>query len=64
MMQEQMTHNKNKFLTWVQSDLMSKLSDDITGAILKMTTDLNEFNRTFAENTHELKDTLSTVNDN
>lgn len=60
----EMTHNKNKFLTWVQSDLMSKLSDDITGAILKMTTDLNEFNRTFAENTHELKDTLSTVNDN
>jgi ABC-type transporter Mla subunit MlaD len=43
---------------------MSKLSDDITGAILKMTADLNEFNRTFAENTKELKETLSTVNDN
>jgi hypothetical protein len=59
-----MNQSKNVFLTWVQSDLMSKLSDDITGAILKMTADLNEFNRTFAENTKELKETLSTVNDN
>ena len=43
---------------------MSKLSDDITGALLKMTQDLNEFNRTFANNTRELKETLSTVKDN
>lgn len=60
----EMNHNKNIFLTWIQSDLMSKLSDDITGAILKMTRDLNEFNRTFAQNTLGLKDTLKTVNDN
>ncbi len=60
----QMTRNKNLFLTWVQSDLMSKLNDDITGAILKMTADLNEFNRTFADNTKELRATLGTVNAN
>ena len=60
----QMAKNKNRFLTWIQTDLMSKLSDDITGAILKMTNDLNEFNRTFAQNTKELKETLSTVNSN
>ena len=42
---------------------MSKLSDDITGALIKMTQDLNEFNRTFADNTRELKQTLNTVKD-
>lgn len=60
----EMVKNKNRFLTWIQTDLMSKLSDDITGALLKMTQDLNEFNRTFANNTQELKNTLSTVKDN
>lgn len=59
-----MAKYKNRFLTWIQTDLMSKLSDDITGAILKMTNDLNEFNRTFAYNTKELKETLATVNSN
>jgi len=59
-----MTKNKNRFLTWIQTDLMSKLSDDITGALIKMTQDLNEFNSSFAQNTKELKDTLKTVNDN
>lgn len=60
----EMVKNKNRFLTWIQTDLMSKLSDDITGALLKMTQNLNEFNRTFANNTRELKETLSTVKDN
>lgn len=60
----EMVKNMNRFLTWIQSDLMSKLSDDLTGALIKMTQDLNEFNRTFANNTRELKETLSTVKDN
>ena len=59
-----MSKNKNRFLTWIQTDLMSKLSDDITGAILKMTNDLNVFNQTFSQNTKELRETLSTVNSN
>lgn len=59
-----MVKNKNKFLTWIQTDLMSKLSDDITGAIIKMTQDLNQFNSSFAQNTKELKETLHTVSDN
>ena len=46
-----MTKNKNRFLTWIQTDLMSKLSDDITGALIRMTQDLNEFNSSFAQNT-------------
>lgn len=57
-----MDNNKNRFLTWIQSDLMSKLSDDITGALIKMTEDLNNFNSSFAQNTQELKETLRTVN--
>ena len=58
-----MAKNKNRFLTWIQTDLMSKLSDDITGAIIKMTQDLNEFNSSFAQNTKELKETLKNVNE-
>lgn len=60
----EMVISKNRFLTWIQTDLMSKLSDDITGALIKMTHDLNVFNRTFADNTRELKQTLGTVKDN
>lgn len=59
-----MSRNKNRFLTWIQTDLMSKLSDDLSGALVKMTQDLNKFNRTFSKNTQELKATLSTVRDN
>ena len=58
-----MSYNKNKFLTWIQTELMPNLSDDITGALIKMTQDLNEFNSTFASNTKELKDTLALVTD-
>lgn len=60
----QMARDKNRFLSWIQSDLMSKLSDDITGALIKMTQDLNEFNSSFAGNTKELKETLKIVSDN
>lgn len=59
-----MDKNKNRFLTWIQTDLMSKLSDDISGALIKMTQDLNKFNRTFSKNTQELQVTLSTVKNN
>ena len=40
------------------------MSDDLTGALTKMANDLNKFNSTFAENTKELKETLSQVTDN
>ena len=58
-----MSRNKNNFLTWIQTELMPNLSDDITGALIKMTQDLNEFNSTFASNTRELKETLALVSD-
>ena len=59
-----MSRNKHKFLSWIQTELMPNLSDDITGALIKMTQDLNDFNKSFASNTAELKDTLALVIDN
>ena len=58
-----MSRNKNTFLSWIQTELMPNLSDDLTGALIKMTQDLNQFNSTFAANTKELKDTLALVTD-
>ena len=59
----EMSKNKGKFLTWIQTELMPNLTDDLTGALIKMTQDLNNFNSTFADNTKELKETLSMVSD-
>ena len=59
-----MLSQKNVFLTWIQTDLMPNLNDDLTGALVKMTQDLNNFNNTFAENTRELHETLQLVTDN
>ena len=58
-----MSQNKNKFLTWIQTELMPNLTDNLTGALIKMTRDLNEFNNTFASNSKELKETLALVTD-
>lgn len=60
----EMLKNKNQFLSWIQITVMPNMSDDLTGALTKMAQDLNHFNSTFAENTQELKVTLSQVTDN
>lgn len=59
-----MLSQKNVFLTWIQTELMPNLNDDLTGALVKMTQDLNNFNNTFAANTRELHETLQQVTDN
>lgn len=59
-----MLKKKNQFLSWIQTKVMPNMSDDLTGALTKMAQDLNLFNSTFAENTKELKETLSQVTDN
>lgn len=59
-----MLNQKNIFLTWIQTELMPNLNDDLTGALVKMTQDLNNFNSTFAANTRELHETLQQVTDN
>lgn len=59
-----MLKRKNQFLSWIQTRVMPNMSDSLTGALTKMAQDLNNFNSTFAENTKELKETLSRVTDN
>lgn len=61
---EEMSKNRNRFLTWIQTKVMPNIADDLSGALTKMAQDLNLFNSTFAENTKELKETLSQVTDN
>ena len=60
----QMSKYRNQFLTWIQTKVMPNVADDLSGALTKMAQDLNMFNSTFAENTRELKETLSQVTDN
>lgn len=51
--------NKNIFLSWMQAELLPKLSVDPSGALIQMTNNLIQFNETFSENTREFKDTLT-----
>lgn len=60
----EMLKSKSQFLSWIQTRVMPKMTDDLTGALSKMAQDLNLFNSTFAENTKELKATLSQVSEN
>lgn len=58
--------NKNVFLSWIQAELLPSLTNDITGALVKMSENLNSFNQTFVENTREFKNILletQSVND-
>jgi hypothetical protein len=55
--------NKNGFISWIQSELLPKMSNDMPDVLDKMTRNLATFNRTFSENTKELKGTLSQVNE-
>lgn len=50
--------NKNIFLSWIQAELLPSLTNDITGALVRMSENLNSFNRTFEDNTREFKETL------
>ncbi|MBK9983860.1 MAG: hypothetical protein IPP15_16075 [Saprospiraceae bacterium] len=51
--------NKNTFLSWMQAELLPKISSDISGALVQMTKNLSNFNNTFAQNTQDLSKTLS-----
>lgn len=55
--------NKNIFLSWMQAELLPKLSTDPSGALIQMTNNLIQFNETFSENTREFKDTLTETQD-
>jgi hypothetical protein len=55
--------NKNEFLSWMQEKLLPQLSNDTASALQTMTTNLTNFNVTFAENTQTLNVTFEQVND-
>lgn len=54
---------KNDFLGWIQEELLPQLSTDMTSALVRMTQQLTNFNASFAQNTKEMRSTLSLVND-
>lgn len=56
-------NGKSTFLAWMQSRLLPELPSDTSDALNRLVKNLNIFNRTFAENTSDLKDTLIKVND-
>lgn len=53
---------KNKFLSWVQSQLLPKLPNDISESFSGFVDNLNTFNDTFRENTQGLGRTLKQIN--
>lgn len=53
---------KNIFLSWIQAELLPELSNDTTAVLEKMSRNLTGFNKTFSENTRELRETLQEVN--
>ncbi|GHT46412.1 hypothetical protein AGMMS49965_23960 [Bacteroidia bacterium] len=54
---------KNVFLSWIQANLLPKLSGEIFGTLEKMAANLAKFNETFSGNTKELRETLQQVNE-
>lgn len=54
---------ENAFLGWIQSELLPNLSTDMTSTLVKMTTNLRDFNKTFSSNTEKLDKTLAHVNE-
>ena len=54
---------KNSFLAWMQSELLPELPSDTSEALNNLVKNLNKFNNTFANNTSNLRDALSAVNE-
>ena len=54
---------KNEFLEWIQEELLPQLSTDMSSALVRMTRQLTNFNKSFAQNTKEMRETLLMVND-
>jgi len=54
---------KNIFLSWIQAQLLPKLSIDTSDTLKKLAQNLNSFNNTFSSNTKELRETLGAINE-
>ena len=52
---------RNKFLSWIQCNLLPKMSSDVVSTLGNFYTNLNEFNGTFANNSRELKSAFEEI---
>lgn len=52
---------KHNFLSWMQAELLPKISTDVSAALVKLGKDLNGFNSTFSSNAQLLQDTIKSV---
>lgn len=55
--------NKHIFLSWMQANLLPKLTNDTAQTLERMSSNLVNFNKTFSKNTSDLGNTLSQVNE-
>ncbi len=60
---EDAERKKNEFMSWMQSELLPELPNDISGAMAQLVYDLEEFNKTFEQNTTSLSKTFDNVNE-
>lgn len=54
---------RNKFLSWVQSNLLPRMSGDVVSTLGVFYQNLNEFNGTFAQNSRDLKSAFQSIQD-
>lgn len=54
--------NKNEFLSWIQSNLLPKMSDSATSAIYTLQSNLSSFNNAFSGNIKEMKSAFAQMN--
>ena len=54
---------KHAFLSWLQAELLPKISSDFSSALIKLGNDLTRFNNSFSSNADLLKSTISTIGD-
>lgn len=52
---------KHKFISWLQAELLPKISNDFSSALIKLGGDLTSFNSTFSQNANLLKNTISKI---
>lgn len=52
---------RNRFLSWIQSNLLPTMSSDVVSTLGVFYQNLNEFNGTFATNSQELKTAFQTI---
>lgn len=56
--------DKNKFLTWLESEILPTLTHDITSSLTMLSSNLSELSTSFSINTTDLKDVLENINKN